>query len=38
MAFLEINDLVVKYGEIAALKGITLKAEEGTFTLYLGAG
>ncbi len=37
MAFLEINDLVVKYGEIAALKGITLKAEEGKLTTILGS-
>ena len=29
MALLEINDLIVLYGEIEALRGISLKVEQG---------
>lgn len=34
---LEIKDLVVKYGEIAAIKGISLHAEEGQLTTLIGS-
>lgn len=35
--FLEIKDLVVKYGEITALHGISLTVEEGKLTTLLGS-
>ena len=35
-ALLEVKDLVVKYGEISAIKGISLKVEEGSLTTLLG--
>lgn len=34
---LQIKDLVVKYGEISALKGISLQAEQGRLTTLIGA-
>lgn len=37
MALLEINDLVVLYGEIEALRGITLKVDEGQVVTLLGS-
>jgi branched-chain amino acid transport system ATP-binding protein len=37
MALLEIRDLVVRYGEIEALRGISLKVEEGQVVTLLGA-
>ncbi|MBV5271578.1 MAG: ATP-binding cassette domain-containing protein, partial [Afipia sp.] len=36
MALLEINDLMVLYGEIEALRGISLKVEEGQVVTLLG--
>ena len=36
-SLLEIKDLVVKYGQIAAIKGISLTVEEGKLTTLLGA-
>ena len=33
---LEVKDLVVKYGEISAIKGISLTVEEGSLTTLLG--
>ena len=37
MALLEINDLVVRYGEIEALRGVSLKVEEGQVVTLLGS-
>jgi branched-chain amino acid transport system ATP-binding protein len=37
MALLEIRDLVVRYGEIEALRGISLKVDEGQVVTLLGA-
>jgi branched-chain amino acid transport system ATP-binding protein len=37
MALLEIRDLVVRYGEIEALRGISLKVEAGQVVTLLGA-
>jgi branched-chain amino acid transport system ATP-binding protein len=37
MAFLEIKDLVVKYGPIAAVKGVSLNVEKGQIVAILGA-
>jgi branched-chain amino acid transport system ATP-binding protein len=37
MALLEIRDLVVRYGEIEALRGISLNVEEGQVVTLLGA-
>ncbi|MCR6734925.1 MAG: ABC transporter ATP-binding protein [Afipia sp.] len=37
MALLEINDLMVLYGEIEALRGISLKVEEGQVVTLLGS-
>ena len=37
MALLEINDLVVLYGEIEALRGVSLKVEEGQVVTLLGS-
>jgi branched-chain amino acid transport system ATP-binding protein len=37
MALLEIHDLVVRYGEIEALRGISLKVDEGQVVTLLGA-
>jgi branched-chain amino acid transport system ATP-binding protein len=37
MALLEIRDLVVRYGEIEALRGISLKVHEGQVVTLLGA-
>ena len=37
MALLEINDLVVRYGEIEALRGVTVKVEEGQVVTLLGS-
>jgi len=37
MAILEIKDLVVDYGIIKAIKGISMKVEEGTIVAILGA-
>lgn len=37
MAFLEIRDLVVHYGKINALKGVSLKLEQGDFVTLIGA-
>jgi branched-chain amino acid transport system ATP-binding protein len=37
MALLEIRDLVVRYGEIEALRGISLSVEEGQVVTLLGA-
>jgi branched-chain amino acid transport system ATP-binding protein len=37
MALLEINDLVVRYGEIEALRGVTIKVEEGQVVTLLGS-
>jgi len=37
MALLEIRDLVVRYGEIEALRGISLTVEEGQVVTLLGA-
>lgn len=37
MALLEINDLIVLYGEIEALRGISLKVEEGQVVTLLGS-
>lgn len=37
MAFLEIQNLVVKYGAVTALKGISLCAEQGQIVALLGA-
>jgi len=34
---LEVENLIVKYGEIAALKGISLSAEEGQLTTLIGS-
>lgn len=34
---LEIKDLVVKYGQIAALKGVSLQVKEGQLTTLIGA-
>ena len=36
-SLLEIKDLVVKYGQIAAIKGISITVEEGKLTTLLGA-
>jgi branched-chain amino acid transport system ATP-binding protein len=37
MALLEIRDLVVRYGEIEALRGITINVDEGQVVTLLGA-
>src|SRR3984957_6683558 len=37
MALLEIRDLVVRYGEIEALRGITFAVDEGQVVTLLGA-
>jgi branched-chain amino acid transport system ATP-binding protein len=37
MALLEIRDLVVRYGEIEALRGISLSVEQGKVVTLLGA-
>ncbi len=37
MAMLEINDLHVNYGMIAALKGISFEVNEGEFISHIGA-
>ena len=37
MALLEIRDLVVRYGEIEALRGISLSVDEGQVVTLLGA-
>ena len=37
MALLEINDLVVRYGEIEALRGVSIAVEEGRVVTLLGA-
>ncbi len=37
MALLEINDLVVRYGEIEALRGVSLKVESGGVVTLLGS-
>lgn len=37
MALLEINDLVVLYGEIEALRGVSLKVDEGQVVTLLGS-
>ena len=37
MALLEIRDLVVRYGEIEALRGISLSVEQGSVVTLLGA-
>jgi branched-chain amino acid transport system ATP-binding protein len=37
MALLEIRDLIVRYGEIEALRGITISVEEGQVVTLLGA-
>ncbi len=37
MALLEINDLMVLYGEIEALRGISLKVDEGRVVTLLGS-
>src|ERR1700754_633559 len=37
MALLQINDLVVRYGEIEALRGVSFSVEEGKVVTLLGA-
>ncbi len=37
MALLEINDLIVLYGEIEALRGVTISVDEGKVVTLLGA-
>ena len=37
MPLLEIRDLVVRYGEIEALRGISLSVEQGQVVTLLGA-
>ena len=37
MALLEIRDLVVRYGEIEALRGVSLSVDEGQVVTLLGA-
>lgn len=37
MAALEINDIVIDYGIIRAIKGVSMKVEEGTIVAILGA-
>ena len=37
MALLEVKDLVVHYGKINALKGVSLKLEQGDFVTLIGA-
>jgi len=37
MAILKVNDLVVHYGSVKALDGISLEVEEGTITTILGS-
>lgn len=37
MALLQINDLVVRYGEIEALRGVSLAVDEGEVVTLLGA-
>lgn len=37
MMLLQVSDLVVKYGEITALKGMSLDVEEGKITTLIGA-
>src|SRR6202789_3554385 len=37
MALIQINDLVVRYGEIEALRGVTLAVDEGQVVTLLGA-
>ena len=37
MPLLEINDLIVRYGEIEALRGVSLSVDEGQVVTLLGA-
>ena len=37
MALLEVYDLAVHYGEINALKGVSLQVEQGDFITLIGA-
>ena len=37
MALLEIRDLIVRYGEIEALRGVSLSVDEGKVVTLLGA-
>jgi ABC-type phosphonate transport system ATPase subunit len=37
MALLQINDLIVLYGEIEALRGVSISVEEGQVVTLLGA-
>src|SRR6201747_3252923 len=37
MALLQINDLIVLYGEIEALRGVSVSVEEGQVVTLLGA-
>jgi branched-chain amino acid transport system ATP-binding protein len=37
MALLEINDLIVLYGEIEALRGVSLKVDAGQVVTLLGS-
>src|SRR6202046_2607944 len=37
MALLQINDLVVRYGEIEALRGVSISVDEGQVVTLLGA-
>src|SRR6202011_4622787 len=37
MALLQINDLIVLYGEIEALRGVSLSVDEGEVVTLLGA-
>src|ERR1700721_3345161 len=37
MALLQINDLVVRYGEIEALRGVSIAVDEGQVVTLLGA-
>ena len=37
MALLQINDLIVLYGEIEALRGVSISVDEGQVVTLLGA-
>src|SRR6202140_4656393 len=37
MPLLEINDLIVRYGEIEALRGVSIRVEEGQVVRLLGS-
>jgi len=37
MALLQINDLIVRYGEIEALRGVSIGVDEGQVVTLLGA-